>query len=81
MEIVTISMRKLFAQLGEANDDLSISRFIQNHGKLAGGTHVHEAPCWTAAQADFLKEALAADAAWAPVVDELNTRLHCPDTA
>lgn len=80
MEMISISMRKLFAQLGEVNDDLSISRFIQTHGKLAGDMHLHEASCWTAAQSDFLKEALAADAAWAPVVDELNTRLHCPDT-
>lgn len=78
MELINKTMNNLFEQLGEASDDASIALFIQLHGTLAGGTCLHQATCWTAAQASFLKEALVLDAAWAPVVDELNTRLHRP---
>jgi hypothetical protein len=78
MELIEKSMSTLFAQLGEASDDISISLFIELHGTLTGATQLHEAPCWTASQASFLREALLLDAAWAPVVDELNVRLHRP---
>lgn len=37
---------------------------------------VSEAPFWNQAQATFLKDELLEDAEWAPVVDELNVRLH-----
>lgn len=77
MDTIVKSMNTLFQQLGEASDDASIALFIQLHGTLAGSIPLHEAPCWTSAQASFLKEALAQDAAWAPVVDELNSLLHC----
>ncbi|PUE10861.1 hypothetical protein B9Z51_00460 [Limnohabitans sp. T6-5] len=76
MELIEKSMKTLFEQLGEASDDASIDRFIAKHGLLDGSTHLHEAPFWTASQASFLREALVLDAAWAPVVDELNARLH-----
>jgi hypothetical protein len=76
MELMEKNMSALFAQLGEASDDNSIALFIALHGTLTGVTQLHEAPCWTASQASFLREALLLDAAWAPVVDELNTRLH-----
>lgn len=76
MELMEKNMSALFAQLGEASDDTSIALFIELHGTLTGVTQLHEAPCWTASQASFLREALLLDAAWAPVVDELNTRLH-----
>jgi hypothetical protein len=39
---------------------------------------VSEAPFWSEAQGSFLKEQLMDDAEWAPVVDELNVRLHEP---
>jgi hypothetical protein len=76
MELIEKNMNTLFAQLGEANDDTSIALFIELHGTLTGATQLHEAPCWTASQASFLRDALLLDAAWAPVVDELNVRLH-----
>jgi hypothetical protein len=78
MELIDKNMNTLFAQLGEASDDASIELFIELHGSLNGNTQLHEALCWTASQASFLREALLLDAAWAPVVDELNTRLHRP---
>jgi hypothetical protein len=76
MELIEKSLNTLFAQLGEASDDASIALFIGLHGTLTGMTHLHEAPCWTPSQANFLREALLLDAAWAPVVDDLNARLH-----
>ncbi|WP_090140950.1 DUF2789 domain-containing protein [Limnohabitans sp. DM1] len=80
MELIEKNMHTLFAQLGEANDDASIDRFIATHMIMDGTTCLHDAPFWTPSQASFLREALVLDAAWAPVVDELNTKLHCsPD--
>jgi hypothetical protein len=46
------------------------------HGSLPGGTRLHEATFWSTSQASFLRDALVLDAAWAPVVDELNAKLH-----
>jgi hypothetical protein len=81
MEMLEPNMQSLFAQLGEANDDASIARFIAKHGYLPGGTHLHEAPFWSPSQAAFLREAKQQDAEWAPVVDALNTKLHLAWTA
>ena len=72
MELMDKNMTALFAQLGEDSDEAGIARFIARHGNLSGGTHLHEAPFWSASQAGFLREALVLDSAWAPVVDELN---------
>jgi hypothetical protein len=76
MELIEKNMSTLFAQLGEASDEAGIAHFIALHGSLSGGTHLHEAAFWSASQASFLREALVLDAAWAPVVDELNAKLH-----
>ena len=76
MELLETNMHSLFAQLGEANDDASIARFIARHGQLPGGTPLHEARFWSPSQAAFLREAMVQDSTWAPVVDELNTKLH-----
>jgi hypothetical protein len=69
-------MSSLFAQLGEANDEQSITRFIKNHAPLDGAVQLHEAAFWTAAQAGFLCEATLDDAEWAAIVDALNSELH-----
>ena len=76
MELIETCMPTLFAQLGEASDDHGIARFIELHGKLAGGTHLHEADFWSPSQASFLREAIVLDSAWSQVVDELNATLH-----
>ena len=76
MELLKKNMSALFAQLGEPNDEVSIDRFIATHAIKDGNTHLYEAQFWTASQASFLREAMVMDAAWAPVVDELNARLH-----
>jgi hypothetical protein len=76
MELIEKNMSTLFAQLGEAHDEVGIAQFIELHATLAGGTELHEAAYWSASQASFLREAMLQDAAWAPVVDELNAKLH-----
>lgn len=78
MELLKPNMNSLFAQLGEADDDASIARFIASKGHLPSGTRLHEANFWTPSQAAFLRDAIAQDANWAPVVEELNAKLH-PD--
>jgi hypothetical protein len=76
MELIKQSIASLFSQLGEASDDISIAKFVELHGKLPGGTKLHEASFWSPSQACFLRECLVLDSAWAPVVDELNVKLH-----
>jgi hypothetical protein len=76
MEMIEKNMTSLFDQLGEASDDAGIARFIAAHDGLSGDTPLHKADFWSASQASFLREAMVTDAAWAPVVDELNAKLH-----
>ena len=70
------SMSKLFAQLGEADDRISIERFISANRPLAGSVLLHEATFWSSAQAGFLREAISDDADWASVADALNAALR-----
>jgi len=69
-------MSSLFAQLGVANDEQSIARFVKSHAPLEGAVQLHEAAFWTAAQAGFLREATLDDAEWVVIVDTLNSALH-----
>jgi hypothetical protein len=66
----------LFAQLGQASDDVAIAAFITRHRPLPGEVMLHEAPFWSASQAAFLREAIGDDAEWAAIADELNLKLH-----
>ena len=70
------SMSTLFTQLGEPDDAALITRFIGTHRPLAGDVRLPEAPFWNEAQAQFLREAIASDADWAVVVDELSASLR-----
>ncbi len=69
------TLETLFEQLGLLSDQASIEAFIEKHA-LAEDVKLADAPFWSAAQAQFLKEKLLADDNWAIVIDELNTRLH-----
>lgn len=69
------TLQTLFEQLGLASDQASIEAFIEKHS-LAEDVKLADAPFWSTAQAQFLKEKLLADDNWAIVIDELNTRLH-----
>lgn len=68
----------LFAQLGLPNDAVAIQQFIATHAPLAAETSLADAAFWTPAQALFLREALAQDADWAELVDQLNAALRGP---
>lgn len=76
MELPNKDLGTLFAQLGLPSDPASIDEFIATHRPLPNHMKVSEAPFWSEAQGSFLKEQLLDDAEWAPVVDELNVRLH-----
>lgn len=76
MERSPYDMNALFAQLGVANDEQSIARFIRSHAPLDSAVQLHEATFWTAAQAGFLREATLDDAEWVTIIDALNSELH-----
>ena len=76
MEKPVHDLSSLFAQLGEPNDEASITRFIETHGPLPDGQRFHEAAFWTPSQASFLCESLLNDADWAKAADELNMKLN-----
>jgi hypothetical protein len=76
MERPVHNMSNLFAQLGQANDEQAIARFIETWQPLANGVQLHEAAFWTPSQAAFLREAILDDADWAEVADALNVGLH-----
>lgn len=79
MELPNPNLSDLFAQLGLDSDEASIERFIAGH-MLPDEVKLIDAEYWTPAQAQLLKEQLLIDDNWAPVVDELNERLHLTPT-
>jgi hypothetical protein len=77
MELVTApTLNLLFDQLGLDSDPASIDAFIASHAPLPDEVKVSEASFWSDSQAALLKGEMMLDAEWAPVVDELNVRLH-----
>ena len=68
------SMNTLFRQLGLPASDSDVASFFVRH-KLDPETRLVDADFWTVAQAAFLNEALAEDADWTDIVDQLNARL------
>lgn len=76
MEAPTHDMANLFAQLGLPSDPTGIDAFIAVHAPLPLTLRLHEAPCWTAAQAAFLQEGVQADSDWAEVIDALDEALR-----
>ena len=75
MDMGPHTLTELFDQLGLPSDPQSIDAFIAQHRPLPEGKTLTQAPFWTDSQARLLKEKLADDADWAPVVDSLNVRL------
>lgn len=76
MEPSVHSLRNLFEQLGLPGGEADIARFVAAHRPLAAGIELAEAPFWSAAQAQFLREEVEDDADWAEVVDQLNLMLR-----
>jgi hypothetical protein len=76
MNIQVPTFSDLFEQLGLSSDQQSISDFISSHSGLPDHIHIADAPFWTPTQAAFLKGALAEDAEWAELIDQLNASLR-----
>lgn len=68
----------LFKQLGLADDAVSIDQFIASHAPLKNDIKLVDAPFWTAAQREFLKDSINEDADWAVPFDQLNEALRRP---
>ncbi len=66
----------LFAQLGLPDDEASIADFLVKHKGMAIGVRLPDAPYWTSAQAQFLRESLMQDSDWASLVDQLSKALQ-----
>lgn len=70
MDTSSHDLSSLFAQLGLANGPVEMDAFLATH-RLGQGVALTEAPFWSRAQAQFLREALANDSVWSVVADEL----------
>ncbi|MBE7376777.1 DUF2789 domain-containing protein [Pseudomonas lopnurensis] len=76
MELPNKDLGTLFDQLGLASDPASIDAFIATHSPLPEGVRLADAPFWNESQRALLRDEWIEDAEWAPIVDELNVRLH-----
>ena len=62
MEQTVHPFSELFAQLGLPDDEASIRAFIAEHGPLPADMRLEEAPFWSDAQAQLLREERIEDA-------------------
>ena len=76
MESTVHPFSELFAQLGLADDNASIQQFIATHSPIPNDMRLEDAPFWSTAQSQQLREERRDDADWAMVVDRLNVALH-----
>ena len=76
MNATTHEFHELFEQLGLPSSEDEIRAFIASHRPLPGHVQITDAPFWTPAQADLLRDLLSQDADWAVMVDQLNVALH-----
>ena len=76
MDLTHHSLAELFSQLGLPNTAADIEQFVASHRPLAGDVKLADAPFWTPAQAQFLREEINEDADWAERVDQLNAMLR-----
>jgi hypothetical protein len=70
------TMTTLFDQLGLRSDREAIEAFVAAHSPLPAATRLHQAPFWSKAQSDFLRDELLEDADWASIIDELDAELR-----
>lgn len=76
METEFHSMSALFEQLGLPAGAKDIEDFIGSHRPLPADLALHQAAFWSPSQSEFLQQAVAEDAEWAELVDELDAQLR-----
>jgi len=76
MDLTHHDLKDLFEQLGLPSAPAEIDAFIAQHRPLADDVLLPDAPFWSEAQAQFLREEFDEDADWAEMVDQLNIRLR-----
>ena len=69
------TLQSLFEQLGLASSDAAIEAFVTNN-RLQASIPLEQAAFWNAGQAQFIREAIADDADWAEIVDQLDAQLR-----
>ena len=69
------TLQSLFEQLGLASSDAAIEAFVTNN-RLQASIPLEKAAFWSAGQAQFIREAIAEDADWAEIVDQLDAQLR-----
>jgi hypothetical protein len=69
------NLQGLFAQLGLSSSEAAIEAFIANN-RLQDHIPLEKAAFWSAGQAQFIREAIAEDADWAEIVDQLDAQLR-----
>ena len=69
-------LTELFDQLGLPSDAASIDAFVVKHCPLDYSVSLADAPFWTTAQAQFIREAIEQDADWVEAVDHLDALLR-----
>ena len=70
------SINNLFEQLGLPSSAADIESFIESHGPLDPKLALWDAPFWTPAQSQFLREQIKNDADWVVIIDRFDTRLR-----
>ncbi len=75
MNTGTQTMNTLLMQQGLPLLDQQIETFVSKHNALAKGIALSDASFWSGAQSAFLSEALAEDADWTELVDQLSAHL------
>ncbi|HIF51245.1 MAG TPA: DUF2789 domain-containing protein [Thiotrichaceae bacterium] len=76
MENFEHTMSDLFAQLGLANADIDVDKFIHQHRPIADELSLEKASFWNTGQTQFIHEALSEDSDWSELIDQLDTRLR-----
>ncbi len=75
MDTSSHTMQTLFQQLGLSSEQAAIENFIFNN-HLENNIPLDHAACWSASQAQFIREARDQDSDWSEIVDQLDALLR-----
>jgi hypothetical protein len=76
MDTPTPTMAALFAQLGLPDGEADIAAFVRAHRPLPMTTRLFDAPFWSPAQSQLIREKLNDDGNWSLLIDTLNAELR-----